>query len=124
MAASLLSQPLTLGPQSIDKSSSTPTTVAPPPTRLTLEVSIVTRLDLGNGVADSLTDDVKISFVQPLLNFDVASHGVSGLVEVVKMLQMAKLVTKNFKLFQSTFHVYHVTLEILKGVKRYRENTL
>lgn len=81
----------------------------------TLKVSIVTRLDLGDGVTDRLTDHVQVLLVQQLLRLDMAPHSIPGLIEVVEVLQVPQLLTEYFKLFKTTLQQYKVALKALKS---------
>ena len=45
-------------------------------------------LHLSDDVAGFLTDGVQISLVQPLLGLDVSPHSVSGLIQVLQVLQL------------------------------------
>ena len=82
----------------------------------TLKVGVVARLHPGYHVADFLTDGVQFSLVQPLLGLDVSPHRVSRLVQIVKVLQLTKLLSKNFKLFETPLQL---KLVLLKALYRY-----
>ena len=67
-------------------------------------------------MADFLADGVQFSLVQPLLGFDVSPHRVSRLIQIVKVFQLTQLLSKDFKLFETSLQL---ELVLLKALYRY-----
>ena len=72
---------------------------------LTLEVRIVTRLQLSDGMADGLAECVQLHLVQLLVSFNMSPHRVSGFVQI-------NWIFKLFKLFTELVHTVQTILKL------------